>query len=168
MTALPAESAGVDEAVDHIAAKIAAGSTAEGLRVSSNGTLAPPRELVGGPVDTSSAADWGPRLEIDPTFEKGLPGRVAPGSSTAAISGSITDGFNDLPAPLRSMLAAAAQAQRLSNGDALAEAVLAYALATLGTRETHAQLGVGLTWKRADGLHVLTLNSGWRKLSELL
>ncbi len=73
----------------------------------------------------------------------------------------------DLPAPLRRLLDAAAQRQRVSPQEALAEAVLAHGVAVLGTREAYALLGVLLTWKRADGLYALTPAREWRPIAAL-
>jgi len=127
---------------------------------------AAPAETAGGIGRPSAPADLGLRGGGEAAGD-GPRDPDTPSSDDIAASAPDQGARADLPAPLRRLLAAAAQRQRVSPQEALAEAVLAHGVAVLGTREAYALLGVLLTWKRADGLYALTPAREWRPIAAL-
>lgn len=69
-----------------------------------------------------------------------------------------------LSAQLARLLDALASRMNASSDAALARALVAYSMATLGTIDVYELLGVRLTWSKADGLYGWTDN-GWRRIA---
>jgi hypothetical protein len=103
---------------------------------------APPRPAAPVPVAPVSAAAARPRPAAHPALD-----------ATPSLD----------PEMLR-LLRALAEHMELSPGAALSRALVAHAMATLGTAEAYRLLGVRLTWARPDGLYGLA-GDEWRKLA---
>lgn len=93
--------------------------------------------------------------------------RVVPVPAAAAPPGRAAHPALDATPPLAPemlrLLRVLAGYIELSPGAALARALVAHAMATLGTAEVYRLLGVRLTWARPDGLYGLA-GDEWRKL----
>jgi hypothetical protein len=86
------------------------------------------------------------------------------GDVEASTAASLSTRPSALSAQLTRLLEGLASRTNVCSDVALARALVAHAMATLGTIEVYKLLGVGLTWSKADGLYGWADNC-WRRIA---